>query len=141
METSIYRYIIRHSLRRQVMLTIMATASFPFLYAFYELPKLMVNGAIQSKTVTFPTTLAGVQLDQINYLWVLCGGFLALVIVNQAFKYVINLYAGITGERMLRRLRFDLYGRLPAAAVPQNVFVGDRDHGHRRGRTARRVYR
>lgn len=119
METSIYRYIIRHSLRRQVMLTIMAVASFPFLYAFYELPKLIVNGAIQSKSVTFPTTLAGIQLDQVNYLWVLCGAFLALVIVNQAFKYIINLYAGITGERMLRRLRFDLYGRVLRFPLPQ----------------------
>ncbi|CAN0497122.1 unnamed protein product, partial [Laminaria digitata] len=118
-ETSIYRYIIRHSLRRQIVLTIMAVASFPFLYAFYELPKLIVNGAIQSQSVTFPTTLAGVELDQINYLWVLCGFFLVLVIVNQAFKYIINLYAGITGERMLRRLRFDLYGRVLRFPLPQ----------------------
>lgn len=119
METSIYRYIIRHSLRRQVMLTIMATASFPFLYAFYELPKLIVNGAIQAKTVTFPTTVAGFELDQISFLWVMCAAFLTLVVVNQAFKYIINLYAGITGERMLRRLRFDLYGRVLRFPLPQ----------------------
>jgi putative ABC transport system ATP-binding protein len=118
-EKSIYRFIIRHSLRRQIMLTIMATASFPFLYAFYELPKLIVNGAIQAKSVTFPTTIVGVELDQIGFLWVMCGAFLALVIVNQAFKYVINLYAGITGERMLRRLRFDLYGRVLRFPLPQ----------------------
>ena len=119
METSIYRYIIRHSLRRQLVLTVMATASFPFLYAFYELPKMIVNGAIQAKSVVFPTTLAGIELDQINYLWVLCFAFLALVIVNQGFKYVINLYAGITGERMLRRLRFDLYSRILRFPLPQ----------------------
>ena len=119
MEKSIYGYIIRHSLRRQIVLTIMAVASFPFLYAFYELPKLIVNGAIQSQSITFPTTLGGVQLDQIDYLWVLCGAFLALVIVNQAFKYIINLYAGITGERMLRRFRFDLYGRVLRFPLPQ----------------------
>jgi putative ABC transport system ATP-binding protein len=118
-ETSIYRYIIRHSLRRQIMLTIMATASFPFLYAFYELPKLIINGAIQAKTITFPTTVVGIELDQINFLWVMCGAFLALVIVNQAFKYIINLYAGITGERMLRRLRFDLYSRILRFPLPQ----------------------
>ena len=119
METSIYRYIIRYSLRRQVMLTIMATASFPFLYAFYELPKLIVNGAIQGKNTTFPTSVAQIQFDQVEYLWLLCGAFLALVIVNQAFKYVINVYAGITGERMLRRLRFDLYGRVLRFPLPQ----------------------
>ncbi|NBP73618.1 MAG: hypothetical protein EBU57_10785, partial [Alphaproteobacteria bacterium] len=72
METSIYRYVIKYSLRQQVILTLMAVASFPFLYAFYELPKMIVNGAIQANSITFPTTLAGVELDQLNYLWVLC---------------------------------------------------------------------
>ena len=119
MEPSIYRYVVKYSLRQQVTLTLMAVASFPFLYAFYELPKMIVNGAIQAKTITFPTTLAGVELDQINYLWVLCAAFLLLVIINQAFKYVINLYAGITGERMLRRLRFELYGRILRFPLPQ----------------------
>ena len=119
METSIYRYIIRYSLRRQVVLTIMATASFPFLYAFYELPKLIVNSAIQGKNTTFPTNVSQIQFDQVEYLWLLCGVFLALVIVNQAFKYIINVYAGITGERMLRRLRFDLYGRVLRFPLPQ----------------------
>jgi len=118
-ETSIYRYVIKYSLRQQVILTLMAVASFPFLYAFYELPKMIVNGAIQANSITFPTTLAGVELDQLNYLWVLCAAFLLLVIINQAFKYVINLYAGITGERMLRRLRFELYGRILRFPLPQ----------------------
>jgi ABC-type multidrug transport system fused ATPase/permease subunit len=97
----------------------MAIASFPFLYAFYELPKMIVNGAIEAKTITFPTTLAGIELNQINYLWVLCAGFLLLVVINQGFKYVINLYAGTTGERMLRRLRFQLYGRILRFPLPQ----------------------
>ena len=110
---------MKYSLRQQVILTLMAIASFPFLYAFYELPKMIVNGAIQAKSVSFPTTMAGVELDQINYLWVLCAGFLILVIVNQAFKYAINLYAGVTGERMLRRLRFQLYGRILRFPLPQ----------------------
>ncbi len=119
MESNIYRYILKHSLRQQIALTIMAVLSFPFLYAFYELPKMIVNGAIQAKTVAFPTTLLGVELEQIDYLWVLCGAFLLLVAVNQGFKYVINVYSGITGERMLRRLRFDLYGRILRFPLPQ----------------------
>ena len=119
MEKSIYHYIIRYSMRRQVVLTIIATASFPFLYAFYELPKLIVNSAIQGKDTTFPTSVSQIQFDQVEYLWLLCGLFLGLVIINQAFKYVINVYAGITGERMLRRLRFDLYGRVLRFPLPQ----------------------
>ena len=119
MENSIYRYIIRHSLRQQVVLTLMAVASFPFLYAFYELPKMIVNGAIQGKKMTYPVTVLGIDLDQINYLWVLCGVFLVLVAINQGFKYAINVYGGVTGERMLRRLRFDLYSRVLRFPLPQ----------------------
>ncbi len=35
-----------------------------------------------------------------------------LVLINGAFKYVINLRKGILGERMLRRMRYDLFSQL-----------------------------
>jgi putative ABC transport system ATP-binding protein len=38
--------------------------------------------------------------------------FLTLVIVNGLFKFYINLYKGRLGERMLRRLRFELVDRV-----------------------------
>ena len=38
--------------------------------------------------------------------------FLVLVLINGGFKYVINVYQGIVGERMLRRLRFELFSRV-----------------------------
>ena len=38
--------------------------------------------------------------------------FLLLVLINGAFKYVINVYKGMVGERMLRRLRYELYSRV-----------------------------
>ena len=107
----------------------MAVASFPFLYAFYELPKMIVNGAIEAKTVSFPTTLAGIEVDQINYLWILCAAFLLLVVKNRAFKYIVNLYSGITGERMLRRLRFDLYSRiLRSVQGTKDIIFRNGDH-------------
>ena len=40
------------------------------------------------------------------------------MLVNQSFKYVINVYKGITAERMLRRLRFDLYSRVLRFPLP-----------------------
>ena len=119
METSIYRYVIKFSLRQQIVLTLMAIASFPFLYAFYQLPKMIIDDAILAKDTVFPVKVAGIELDQTGFLWLLCGAFLLLVIVNQGFKYVINLYAGITGERMLRRLRFDLFARILRFPLPQ----------------------
>ncbi len=118
MEKGIYRYILRHSVRRQVVLTLMAAASFPFLYAFYELPKQIVNEAILANTIAFPVALAGVALDQIDYLFLLSALFLLLVFFNQSFKYAINVYRGRVGERMLRRLRFDLYSRVMRFPLP-----------------------
>ena len=118
MEKSIFKYIIRYSARQQLNLTLMAILSFPVLYIFYELPKQIINGAIQGNPEEFPQTakLFGINLGfetgHVQWLIVLCLMFLLLVVVNQGFKYVINVYKGLTGERMLRRLRFDLYSRV-----------------------------
>ena len=98
----------------------MVAGSFPFLYAFYELPKRIVNEAITAKTTTYPLTVFGFEFSQIDYLFTLCGLFLALVFINQSFKYIINVYRGLTGERMLRRLRFELYWRV--LRFPQPTF-------------------
>jgi putative ABC transport system ATP-binding protein len=117
-ETSLYRYILNHSLRQQVLLTIMAVVSFPFLYLFYDLPKKIVNGAIEGKKITFPVELYGFHFNQIEYLSLLCAGFLVLIFVNQGFKYFINVSRGLTGERMLRRLRYDLYARVLRFPLP-----------------------
>ena len=116
MEPGIFKYILRYSLRQQVTLTIFAAVSFPFLYAFYEVPKAIVNGAILGRAE--PYSLFGNDLSQTTYLFVMCGLFLALVVINQAFKYIINVYKGLTGERMLRRLRYDLYSRVLRFPLP-----------------------
>src|SRR3546814_17961022 len=81
---------------------------------FTTLFRSIVNQAIEGNDIAFPyeAPVLGVELGQVGYLFLLCGIFLCLVLINQAFKYCINVYKGRTGERMLRRLRFDLYGRI-----------------------------
>ena len=120
MEKSLFKYILRWSLRDQILLTAMAGMSFPFIYLSYEVPKTIVNQAIEGNDIAFPyeTPVLGVELGQVGYLFLLCGIFLGLVLINQAFKYCINVYKGRTGERMLRRLRFDLYGRILRFPLP-----------------------
>jgi ABC-type multidrug transport system fused ATPase/permease subunit len=93
----------------------MTIASFPFLYATLELPKLIVNDALAG--ADFHTVL-GVEFDQIRYLFLLCGAFLVLVLINGGFKYVVNVYEGIVGERMLRRLRYELFSRVLRFPLP-----------------------
>jgi ABC-type multidrug transport system fused ATPase/permease subunit len=119
MEKSVIKYVLRYSVRQQITLTVLAAASFPFLYLFYELPKQIINEAIGGRSISFPYELVdGIELDQVTFLFVLCGAFLVLVIINQTFKYIINVYKGLTGERMLRRLRFDLYARILRFPLP-----------------------
>ena len=84
MEPTVYRFIWRHSARQQLFVLLLTLASFPVLYGTLELPKKIVNQAIAGKA--FPKTVAGFELDQIAYLFVLCVVFLALVCVNGLFK-------------------------------------------------------
>ena len=110
LEPTVYRFILRHSLKQQVMLLVLTLVSFPFLYFSLDLPKTIVNHAIGGKH--FPETLLGVQFNQVPYLMTLCAMFLALVFINGGFKYYINTLKGQLGERMLRRFRYALYLRL-----------------------------
>lgn len=110
LEPSIYGFILKYSLKQQIMLLVLTLASFPFLYYSLDLPKTIINQAIGGKR--FPQGLIGFQLDQIPYLMILCAAFLALVCINGAFKYYINTFKGQLGERMLRRFRYSLYQRL-----------------------------
>jgi len=118
MEHSIYKYIIRYSKKQQIILTLLSFASFPFLYYYLELPKIIIDQAIQAKDIIFPVEFMNISLDQEAFLYAAVGVFLLLVIINQSFKYVINVYQGITGERMLRRLRYGLYSRILRFPMP-----------------------
>ncbi|MBM3573361.1 MAG: ABC transporter ATP-binding protein, partial [Alphaproteobacteria bacterium] len=117
METNLYRFIFKHSYRQQLFLLIVTAISFPFLYYSYDLPKMIVNQAINGKN--FPRDFLGFSFDQIPYLFVLCGLFLVLVCINGGFKFYINVYQGRLGERMLRRLRYELYARVLRFPLPQ----------------------
>ena len=110
LDPSIYGYILHYSLPEQIYLVVVTLLSFPFLYYSLDLPKLIVNGAISGKE--FPQHFLGFELDQIPYLLVLCCLFLILVLVNGWFKLHLNIRKGQVGERMLRRLRYQLYERV-----------------------------
>ena len=108
MEATFFKYILKYSWRQQAVLLVLTVLSFPFLYYTLELPKLIVNKAIGS--ADFPKIIYGFEFDQLQFLAVLCLIFLVLVAINGGFKYVINVYKGRLGERMLRRLRYQLFG-------------------------------
>ena len=120
-EKNLYKFIIRFSLRQQIIITILSIASFGPYYYYLSMPKTIINEGISGKHVTYPVDLWGLgmlELDKVGYLLVLCFGFLLLVLVQQAFKYAINVFQGIAGERMLRRLRYDLYAQVLRFPLP-----------------------
>ena len=117
MEPTIFKFIFRYSKKQQFILLTLTLISFPFLYLSLDLPKIIVNEAIGGSE--FPQNLLGFDLAQIPYLLTLCFMFLGLVLINGAFKYSINVYRGVVGERMLRRLRYELFLRVIRFPLPQ----------------------
>ena len=119
MESSIFRFVLKYSLREQVLLLVLTVASFPFFYLLLYLPKVIVNEAIDTDASAFPVEVLGAELGQVEYLLALCAAFLGLVLVNGGFKYFLNVYRGVVGERMLRRLRYDLFVRMLRFPLPR----------------------
>lgn len=116
MEKSLFRFIWKFSSRQQIFILLVTVISYPISYVLLELPKLIVNDAVQGEG--FPRTFFGFEFDQISYLLLLCLAFLGLVIVSNGLKLYINVFKGRLGERMLRRLRFELFQRVLRFRLP-----------------------
>ncbi len=101
--TNVFRYIISYSRNEQVGLVLLGLLSMPVLYATLELPKLIINSALADEHV--PASFIGYDISQIEHLFILCGIFLIAVIANGFLKYIMNVFKGRVGERLLRRLR------------------------------------
>ena len=123
MESSIFRYILRYSAPQQLYLVAVTVASYPFLFMSLELPKVIVNQAIDGRGPPFSLHLLGydipVQTSQIQFLLMLSFTYLFLVLMNGAFKFHINVFKGQLGERLLRRLRYQLYERMLHFPLPR----------------------
>lgn len=115
MEPSLYRYILNHSRKDQVALVILSLASLPLVYITLELPKKIIN-MLEGKDI--PDAIMGWETDPTSYLLFLSFAFLAAVLLNGGLKYIINVYRGAMGERLLRRLRYELYQRILLFPIP-----------------------
>ncbi len=110
MEKSIYRYILKHSARDQVFLLILTAISMPLVYIGLEIPKLIINNALGG--VDIPDQVFGYDINQLQYLFILCFIYLGLALLNGVLKYFMSVYRGVLGERMLRRFRYTLYNHI-----------------------------
>lgn len=132
MERNIFRYIWNYSRPEQVAVVLLVIISMVPYYLAFDLPKQIVNGPLQGQGFDTPgstqpfmalsyeipligTTVQltdGIQLERLPLLVALSFTFLALVVVNGLFKYVINTRKGLLGERLLRRGRYILIDRI-----------------------------
>jgi putative ABC transport system ATP-binding protein len=131
MESRLSRYIWTHTRKQQLyILFVVAISMIPYFMSF-DLPKQIVNGPIQGKGFEDPTAtqnfgaisfdlpwfgtvnlFGGFELDRFGTLYALSAVFLVLVIINGLFKLYINTFKGRLGERLLRRIRFELVDRV-----------------------------
>lgn len=139
MEQSLFRYIWTYTRRDQMWIVFIVALSMIPYYMSFDLPKQIVNGPISGigfeqagATVPFMrfeydlpfvgnvVLSPGLELERLPLLVALSLAFLALVVVNGLFKVYINTYKGRLGERLLRRIRFDLVDRI--LRFPPNRF-------------------
>ncbi|NGN42874.1 ABC transporter ATP-binding protein [Mesorhizobium sp. CGMCC 1.15528] len=131
MEPSLARYIWTHTRKQQLWIVMIVVLSMIPYFMSFDLPKLIVNGPIQGGGFEQPGATQpfmklhydipfigdvqffdGFQLGREATLFALSMVFLLLVVVNGLFKLYINTYKGRLGERMLRRIRFELVDRV-----------------------------
>ena len=110
MEKSLFKFIWKYSKRDQIILLVFTLLTFPVLYVSLELPKRIINDAIDSDSET--VELLGVTLSQIHFLWILCAAFLLVVIITGVMKMRLNTMKGVLSERLLRRFRFQMLTRI-----------------------------
>ena len=143
MDKNLFRYIWSHSKAEQIMVLVVVLVSFPFMFMALDLPKTIVNGPIQGQGFEQPGATApflaihipvpdvlqglfgdelsifdGFEMERLPYLLALALMFLTLVCINGLFKFYINSYKGKMGERMLRRLRYELVDRVLRFPIP-----------------------
>ena len=118
MESSLYRFVLKYAPRETGWVCALTIGSMPFYYMSLEVPKTIVNQALLHKNIEFPTTMLGLELDRIPYLFVLCAIFFFLFVTNTGMKQYINTLKGRLGERLLRRLRYELVSRVLRFPLP-----------------------
>jgi putative ABC transport system ATP-binding protein len=134
MERTLYGFILRYSRTEQLAIVPLVVASMLLYFATLDLPKTIINEAIQGRrfsgpdatvpffavAFTLPDFLGGatlrvfdgIPMHQVPYLVALTLAFLALIVAGGFLKFQINTMKGWMGERMLRRLRYALFDRI-----------------------------
>ena len=87
-------------MRQQFMVLAITLFSLPFYYISLEIPKKIINGALNTNSASYldPVGFFGVefiQLDREPLLYTLCAIYFVLVVINGGLKYFINVFKKI----------------------------------------------
>lgn len=115
MEASLYKYILTHSKKDQLLLIILSVISLPLVYITLELPKKIIN---LLEGMEIPASIFGFEFDRFTFLLLLSFAFLMTVLISGGIKYFLNVYRGALGERLLRRFRYELYEHVLRFPLP-----------------------
>lgn len=136
MEKKLFKYIWQHTRLDQIKIALVVLVAQVSYFISLGIPKTIVDDAMQGKAfqkdgyATFleisfdlPTWLGGkIHIfdgirfnndfnDRFQFLMIYCLLFLLFVVINGGLKQRANTLAGRLGERMLRRLRYELFDR------------------------------
>lgn len=107
LDVSLFSTVLRYSRRQQALMIMLSLIAMPILYLTLELPKQIVNNALDSDR--FPIGIFGRDVDQVAFLMILCGFYLFAISLNGLNKYALNVFKGYVAERFLRRFRLLVY--------------------------------
>ena len=110
MERTLFSFIWAHSKRDQIILVLVTVCVFPLLYLTLELPKRIINDALGAVPDSYE--VFGYLPGQQELLTALCVLFLLSVIAHGLLKMRVNTMKGVLAERLLRRFRYALIGRI-----------------------------
>ncbi|MCV3273182.1 MULTISPECIES: ABC transporter transmembrane domain-containing protein [Roseobacter] len=103
LDPRLFNAVLRHSRKQQALMIMLSLIAMPILYLTLELPKQIVNNALDSDR--FPVRFWDYEFDQVAFLLVLCGLYLFAIILSGLNKYILNVFKGYVAERFLRRFR------------------------------------
>lgn len=107
LKAGLFSSVLRHTKKQQVSMIMLSLIALPILYLTLELPKQIVNNALDSDR--FPIEVFGREVDQVAFLMVLSGLYLLAIIFSGLNKYALNVFKGYVAERFLRRFRLLVY--------------------------------
>ena len=98
MPQSLYAFIWRSSRRQQLWLVLLTLLVAPMSMIPLELQRRIVDDAIRK--------------GDLQYMLLLCGGYLAVLLVQGGLKYLLNVYRGNLVEKIALELRGHIFGVL-----------------------------